>query len=314
VRALEVVVVDADTLDAPDPLGARGGIPVFQRLENGFRLLAASWRVLRADRELLLLPLLSALASVALVVVTAAWLFADEWRLIRDGLDPGPPGAFEYVVLALLTYAVTYVTIFFNVALICAADERMGGGDPTVGSALADARTHARAIAPWALVSVVVSAVLRAIEERAGLIGRFAAGLLGLAWTLVTYLVLPVLVLEGVGVRDAIARSKELFVATWGETVSGELGMSLVGFLAVLAALPFLLFVGGGGQPELIVAAVVLGVAWVVIVSTVLSALNAVFRVALYRYAADGRPPDAFSDVDLGGVFPEKGSGRLSPG
>ena len=279
---------------------------MIERFRNGFRLVQASWNVLKADRELLLLPILSFLSSAALLALVFFGLFADDLTVIRDNGPMTTPTPFEWIVLGLAAYALSYITIFFNVALVCAADDRMTGGDPTVGSALSDAWRHAAAIAPWALVSVIVSLALRAIQDRAGILGRIAAGLLGLAWALITYLILPVLVLEGLTVREAIARSKDLFVRTWGEAVSGEIGMSMVSFVAVLLALPPLLLIGGGGQPALIVVAVVLGLAWVLVVAVAMGALNMVFRVALYRYAADGQAPDGFEDIDLGNVFPPK--------
>jgi len=279
---------------------------MIERFRNGFRLVQASWNVLKADRELLVLPIMSFLSSAALLALVFFGLFADDLSVIRDNGPMTTPTPFEWIVLGLAAYALSYITIYFNVALVCAADDRMTGGDPTVGSALSDAWRHAAAIAPWALVSVIVSLVLRAIEARAGILGRIAAGLFGLAWAMITYLILPVLVLEGLTVREAIARSKEVFVRTWGETVSGEMGMSMVTFLAVLLALPPLLLIGGGGQPALILIAVVLGLAWVLMVAVVMGALNTVFRVALYRYATDGDAPDGFDDLDLGNVFPPK--------
>lgn len=276
------------------------------RIQNGFRLIQASWNILRADRELLVLPILSFLSSAGLLALVFIGVFADDLSVIREGGSATMPTALEWIVMCVVTYALSYLTIFFNVALVCAADDRMTGGDPTVGSAISDAWRHSAAIAPWALISVAVSSVLRLLEERAGIVGQIAAGLLGIAWALVTYLVLPVLVLEGLTVREAITRSKDLFVATWGETVSGEIGMSVITFLAVLVALPPLLLVGGGGQPGLVVLAVALGIVWVMFVAVVMGALNMVFRVALYRFAADGEAPAGFEDLDLGNVFPPK--------
>lgn len=284
---------------------------IVERFKNGLRLLQASWNVLRQDREMLVLPILSALSSVALLVVVFFGMFADDLQVLRDGGELAPPTAGQWIVLGLVSYLLTFITIFFNVAQVCAADDRMTGGDPSIGSALSDATKHLTAIAPWALVSMVVSMVLRAIEERGGWIGKIVAGMLGLAWALITYLVLPILVIEGIGVREAITRSKELFVKTWGETVSGELGMSLVAFVAVLVPLPFLLLIGGGGQPVMVGTAIALGVAWLLVVATVLGALNMVFRVALYRFASDGAAPEGFDHLDFAQMFPPKRRRRL---
>ena len=67
--------------------------------------------------------------------------------------------------------------------------------------------------------------VLQAIEERFGIIGTIVARLVGLAWNLVTFLVVPILVLEDLGVGDALKRSKDLFKKTWGENVIGQFGL-----------------------------------------------------------------------------------------
>ena len=51
---------------------------------------------------------------------------------------------------------------------------------------------------------------LRMISERSGNLGRIVTSLVGLAWNLATYLVVPVLVIEGVGPVEAIKRSAGL--------------------------------------------------------------------------------------------------------
>lgn len=283
-----------------------GGKLRVERIRTGLRLVQASWDVLRADREMLLLPVLSMLASLSLLALGFFGLFRGDVEIVRSGGALHVPGVSEWITLAVLIYLLSYVTIFFNVALVFAADERMQGGDPTVGSAIAQAWQHAVAIAPWALVSVVVSGIIRAIEERGGFVGRIIGGMLGLAWALITYLVLPVLVLEGLTVREAITRSKELFVKTWGETVSGEIGMGLIGFLALAVPMPALFLIGRGGDQDRLVLAVGIGVVWVLLISVVMGALNMIFRVALYQYAADGQAPEGFDDLDLGNVFPSK--------
>lgn len=279
---------------------------MLERFKRAMALMQASWSVLRQDRELILLPILAALSSLALVALLVFGVLWDDIRAAADGGALPQYGPGMWVLSGIVGYVLSFVAIFFNVAIICAADERMRGGDPTLGSAMRAAAGHARAIAPWALVSVIIQSVIRAIEERGGVVGKIAGTVLGVGWALVTYLILPVLVFEGVGVREALTRSKDLFKRTWGETVSGELGLSLVGFLAVLVALPFLLVVGGGGQPQMVALAVGLGIVWLVIVGAVLSALSAVFRLALYRYATEGETPAEFDGVDFAELFPAK--------
>ncbi len=100
-----------------------------------------------------------------------------------------------------------------------------------MGSALRGAAARAGRLLPWAAVSATVSLLLRAIEERAGVLGKIVSGIAGMAWALVTFLVLPILVMEDIGVRDALRRSAEMFKGTWGENVAARIGFGLLGFL-----------------------------------------------------------------------------------
>jgi hypothetical protein len=278
------------------------------RFRNSLDLAKSSWSVLRADRELALLPLFSFIATLIVAATFVLPMIGLSHTTGADGAQNSVSplvyvfGFVGYVVLA-------YVTIFFNAALVSAADERMRGGDPTLGSALRGAASRAGQILPWAIVSATVSIVLRAVQERGGIVGRIAAGFAGMAWSLVTFLVLPVLVIEGLSVGAAIKRSSELFRRAWGEQVIANAGIGLIGFVAVLAGLPVLLLATTG-----IVVLQVIGiaafVAWVALVACVTMALSGIFQTALYHYAANGMPPAAFASTTLEHAFVPKRSRR----
>ena len=250
------------------------------RISRTIQLAKSSWQVLKADKELLLLPVLSLVATI-LVAATflAPILLAGDAVALED---PGPVG---YVLLFAAYVTLAFITIFFNAALVHAANERLDGGDPTLGSAIRGALMRVGRILPWAIVSATVSIVLRAIEERAGAIGRIVSAIAGVAWSLVTFLVIPVLVIEGVGVGEAVKRSGSLFKKTWGENVAAQVGFGLIGFLAML---PAFLIVAGAIAAGGAIAVIGIGVAvvWVLAVVMVLSALNGIFQTALYRHAA----------------------------
>ena len=277
------------------------------RIGRTFELARASWAVLRHDKELVLLPALSLLATVA---VAATFLIP-----ILSGGDSGAlddPGTTGYVVLGIAYVVLAFVTIFFNAALVHAANERMGGGDPTIGSAMAGAMSRVHRILPWAIVSATVSIILQAIEERAGALGRLVSGLAGVAWSLVTFLVLPVLVVEDVGVVDAVKRSGAMFRRTWGENVAAQVGFGLLGLVAVLPA-GFLAAAGfavGDVAGWTMLAA---ALAWILVVTVVISALSGIFQTALYRYASD-LPTGAFATARLEQAFaPKRGTGPGMP-
>jgi hypothetical protein len=272
------------------------------RIQRTIELARGSWNILKADKELLVLPVISAVASL----IIAATFVLPFWGSLDTTEGSAPGGAF-YVVMFVMYVVLAFVTIFFNAALVHAADERMRGGDPTVGSAIRGAASRVGLILPWAIVTATVSVILQAIEERAGIVGRIVAGLAGLAWSLVTFLVLPVLVIEGIGVGDAVRRSAQLFKQTWGENVAARVGFGLLGMVAVLPAVA-IIALGAAAGGALLALLVVVAVAWIVLVSVVIAALSAIFQTALYRYAADGAVPGGYFDTgDLSGAFAPRG-------
>ncbi len=126
--------------------------------------------------------------------------------------------------------------------------------------------------------------------------GRIVAGLAGMAWSVVTFLVLPIIVIEGAGVGDAVRNSGRLFRRTWGENLAAQVGFGLLGFLAMLPG--FVLFAIAAGGSSLVPAAV--GVAWLIGVAIVMATLSGIFQTALYHYATDGNVP---GDYFQAGVF-----------
>ncbi|MFQ5553828.1 MAG: DUF6159 family protein [Acidimicrobiia bacterium] len=273
------------------------------RISATIEIARSSWKVLKADKELMVLPVLSGLASA---IIAASFL------LPLIGATDGELEGASYVLLFVMYVVLSYVTIFFNAALVSAAHERLSGGDPTVGSALRGAALRAGKILPWALVSATVSIVLRAIEERGGALGRIVAGLAGMAWSVVTFLVLPIIVIEGLGVGDAIKGSGRLFKRTWGENVAAQVGFSILGLVAVLPAIVVGVAAGSAGLWPLVVVAV----AWVVLVAIVIATLSGIFQTALYHYATKGSVPgDFYRDDAFSGAFaPRRRRDRGIPG
>jgi hypothetical protein len=278
------------------------------RIQRTIVLAKASWQVLKADRELVLLPVLSLAATL---VVAASFvvpiLFAGDVSRIED------PGAGGYALLFAAYLVLTFITVFFNSALVHAANERLEGGDPTLGSAIRGASMRIGRIFQWALVAATVSLVLRALEDRAGAVGRFVVGMIGVAWSLVTFLVIPVIVVEGVGVGEAVKRAGTMFKRTWGENVAAQVGFGLLGMIAVIPAVivaGLLSAVGGAAA----VIGIVIAIAWVLVVVMTLSALSGIYQTVLYRYAAGlDLTNTPFDAVTLDAVFAPKRGGRPGP-
>ncbi|WP_224362503.1 DUF6159 family protein [Hyalangium versicolor] len=259
---------------------------MFERLSNSWRLVKASASVLSADKELVVFPLVSA---VMLVFVTAG--FALPIFLTENGAGH-LHGAASYVV-AFLFYLVSYFVIFFcNSALVGAAMIRLRGGDPTVGDGFRIATGKIGSIFGYALIAATVGMVLRALQERAGFLGKIVVGLIGMAWNLATFLVVPVLVTEDVNPVDAVKRSMSLLKKTWGEQLIGGFSIGVVGalatFLLVLVFIPLLILAFSSHSVGIIAAVVIGFVGSLMLLALVNATLSGIYTAALYRYAAEG--------------------------
>jgi hypothetical protein len=274
------------------------------RIQRGWALTKQSFRVLRDDRSLLLFPIIAipaAVAATAIVMGPGIALYtADNQEAILI--------AFGLVAL----YVLTFVTVFFNVALAAAASTGLSGGDSTVGEGLRAARGRLGVVAAWALVQTVVGVIISAIQSATNesVVGRILGGLVSFAWSAATFFVVPVIALEGVGPKDAFKRSVSLLRERWGEGVVGA--ASATGAVFLIALLP-LLALGGGGYALInsgqdVAGGVLLALAGVVLVAAVLigGTVNAIFRVALYRFATDGTAVGGFDPAQMQAAFAPK--------
>ncbi|HST38636.1 MAG TPA: DUF6159 family protein [Conexibacter sp.] len=256
------------------------------RFGRGWRLAKQSWAVLRADRTLALFPIISAVAIVA-----AALLIAGP-GVVLLATNTAEPVA--YVLWAIALYVLTYIGIYCSVALAAAADLALTGQDTKLSDGFSVARQRRGLVAKWAGVQLTVGLVLNLIESALSQspLGRVVAGLvagvLSAGWSILTFFVVPLLALEGVGPKDALQRSGHLIKERWGEGFVGS--GSITGLLFLIVMLPSIL-VGAlgvsmvGSSPAAGGVLIAVGVAGFVVGLLIASTLNAIFRVALYRYA-----------------------------
>jgi hypothetical protein len=257
------------------------------RFSRSLELARASWSVVRADKELMLLPVLSVIALV--VVVGSFAVPVAVLGGLLDGTAPAEPGPVEWVV-ALVFYVVSYfIGIFFNTALVGAALIRMDGGNPTVGDGLRIAWQRVGRIFGYACVAATVGLLLRAIEERVGWVGRLVVKLVGVGWALASFLVVPVLVTRDVGPVEAVKESAGLLRQTWGENIIGNVGLGLVFaaayFVVVGAFVGLLVLAAQLDAPALAAIVVLAGVVTVLVVAALQATMQGVYAAALYRYA-----------------------------
>jgi len=281
---------------------------MFTRLSRSWTLVKASAGVLRADKELLVFPLVS---TICAIVVTASFVLPvfglglmEQWAG-EEGLQP-----LAYLLLFAFYLVQYFVIFFFNSALVGAALIRLDGGDPTVRDGLRIAWSRKGAILGYAGIAATVGMILRAIEQRVGFLGRIIVGLIGTAWTVATFLTVPVLVAQNLGPVDAVKESVHLLKRTWGENLIGQGGIGLAFGLLTVA-----LVMGGAGLsvalfaaklPALGAAMVAITVLLAIALALVQAALAGIYSAALYRFAIAGDSPQGFDGVVLREAFQRK--------
>lgn len=260
---------------------------MFESFGRSWELMKSSYSVLRSDKELLTFPIISAVLGL----IAAITFFLP--LVLFDLTD----SVLLYPIVFLFYFISYFIIIFFNSALIGAASIRLKGGDPTVKDGINIAMANLTNIAAWAAVAATVGMILRALagKSRNNLLGRIVIGLIGGAWSIITYFVIPVLIFEKVGPLEAIKRSAYLVKDQFGEYIIGNMGLGAANFLLAIAvfilvgipAASFYLLLGPVG----LIPAVILFVIAFVALGIVMSALNAIYVAALYHYAKTGQEP-----------------------
>ncbi len=289
---------------------------MFQRISNGWKLAKQSAGVLKQDKELILFPLISGLAcllAMASFAVPAYFsgileaFIAEEEGAAAGG---GQTAQIMFYVLVFLFYFVSYfIVIFFNSALVACAIIRLKGGNPNLKDGLGASMARLPQIAGWALVAATVGMILKVIESRSEKVGQVVAGLLGMAWSVTTFFVIPVLVVEKAGPVDAFKRSVAVMKKTWGESLSANFGIGFFTFLATLVGfIPLVagIFLCMSEMVALGATLIAVGVILVLIVSLISSALGSILLAALYIYAEEGEVPSGFDREMISGAFATK--------
>jgi hypothetical protein len=284
---------------------------MFATIARSYHIFCESLSILRKDKELLIFPVLSGLFTI---LAFAGLVFGGVVTGFFERVTSSGEGSLEsellgYSALFVWYFVSWFIVIFFNVAIIHCAKIRLDGGDPTVADGFAAAKQHLGRILLWALISATVGLILRVIAERAKFVGRLIAWIVGAAWAIATYFIIPVMIFEKRSIRDSVRQSTALIAKTWGESLVAAAGVGVFSMILAVAglALPVLgLFI----SPTAAVVGLVLMVAYWIALSVLTSALSGIFRAGLYVYATENRVPPGISPDHVQNAFAVKGAKR----
>ena len=278
-----------------------------KRIRRGWALTKKSWGLLNSHRDLVRFPLFGGISTIILGLI---FLGPGAYFLDKHHYGPGVP----LVVIGI--YVLSVIGIYFSVGLAACADLIFRGQTATYKDGIAVANSRFSAICGWAFLSTLIGLISVALENQGGALGDIAGRLIGAAWSLVTFMSVPVIAIEGTGPIQTLKRSATLFRDRWGQQITGNIAIGgivfLVGFLpgVALIAAGVILWpsVGIAGA-----ALVVIGALAICVALLISKALSGIFGVALYRYATDGEVIGGFTQEDLESAVRQK-RGRKSSG
>lgn len=278
--------------------------------KRGKALTGKSWSILKGNPSLMKWPILGVFAALpgAVIALGGIVMVADHSNVL--GVVAILLGAWVAVCGAMLCGG----------ALVAGADQALRG-EPVEG---AFSRSFAAfpAIAGWALIQTVVGWALQALTTggsggQGGTAGAILSilrlilgSLLTTAWALITFFVLPLLVLEGVRPVEAVKRSGHIFKERWGTQVMGGIRIGASVFLFVMlpslviggAGIYLIATVENGAGAAAGATLIAVGVLGLIVAGLVSNALRAIFGVALLRWAETGEALGTFTDEELRGA------------
>jgi len=256
-----------------------------ESISRSWKLVKLSWAVLMKDKELLVFPVMSAIGVIAMLVLL---------------LTPAGFSEDLSTMLFLFWYFIaSFIVIFHNAAIVACVRKRMHGGDPTVGYGYSEAFKRIGPIFVWSLVSASVGLLLRQLERMAddNMIARFAVGLLGAAWSVITFFVIPYIVIERVSAFGSIKRSAALVRKTWGEQVMATVSISLGFTLFWIAGIGVTLLVLFTTSGAVLLTTLIILALYFALLAVVQSALSAILTGIIYSYATGDNVPSEFKAV-----------------
>lgn len=274
------------------------------RISRGWALAKRSFAVLRADRSLVVFPVVSGIATLGAAIV----IFGPATAIYASS---GRSNVVLIVAGIIAAYVLTFIAVFFNTALAAAAAQSLAGRDTSFTDGFSAARGRLSTILQWSLVQATVGLLLNAIENYLGdsLPGRIISGMINFAWGAATFFVVPVIALEGLRPKDAFHRSVSVLKDRWGEGVVGSVSVS--GVVLLIALIPLIVFGGSGlalmgSAPAAGAALLAIAIVLFLVAMIVAGTLNAIFRVALYQFATQGQVAGGFESGELQAAFAPK--------
>jgi len=272
----------------------------FDRLSNGWNISMNIFKVLRANKQLIIFPILS---SISLMLVLLSFVTIVMAGVGWDVENIPEPGQATSILFLFLYYLVNYfVVVFFNMSLIHCTHLYFKGEPVTIEAGVKFSASRIGAIFWWSMFAATVGTILRLVQENLGWVGKIIIGLIGVVWSIATFFVVPIIAYENVGPIDAFKKSAQMMKEKWGESLGSGFSFGLVHFIGFMVVGGGLFLIGSIFNPLIGMVLAVLGV---LLVSAVVSAAQTIFVSAVYHNIT-GDPTEHFNQQMIDSLFREK--------
>lgn len=253
----------------------------------------SSFEVLKEDPRILIFPILSGIFSLLIIGSFLLPFFATgDLSSLRILENEG--GILGYVYLFLFYFLSYFVILFFNSASVAYAIDFMRGGRPTISNSLRMVINKITPLLGWTFIAATVGLIINSLENSSDTFGKIISVAFGLSWTVISFLVLPILILEGKGPITSLKLSTKMLKNSWGEQLIGHFSFGLLfAVLSIPIGLIIILAFQYGGT--IAIAGLGIGILMMATLGVVQWSLQSIFMGAMYLYVREDNVPLTFS-------------------
>lgn len=309
-NAINLILTETPTSQTQSqyPVGEIKTLGKIGKFRASYLLVTESFELLKSDKEIMFFPVLSALFNLIIVGFLAVFFYTTMFIAgVKDMENPqGGFGVLNYIFIFLAYLASIFISTFFNAGVVLIVNARINGKNLSFGGGMKESFRNIRKIFLWALTAATIGIILKIIFEKSKLLGKIVVYFLGAAWGVVTFFIVPVLILENKRLVDSIKDSAIIFKRTWGETLIMNFSTGL--FFGFIYLALFILFIVSlfSGSVYIIISSAVVFLASMVLLMVISSTLNVIFKVVLYEYARYGKIPENFTPELILGAIKKK--------
>jgi len=265
---------------------------MIEKLRTSFQLVMTALRYIARDKILLIYSLLSLLATIAILIT-----FVATEILFFGFMGEETADALLYAYLFFYYFVFSFITFFFNTAIITSVQKRIEGKEVSFGDGLKESIKHLKAILIWSLINSTVNLILKIIQDRVGknsVMWNIITGLVWWAWNILTFFAFPLMILQEKSPKDAIKESGILFKKTWWERAILHVGTGFIfGFLIFLVFIlgMFLMF-----SSWAIWISIGFIIFWIVCLMLISSTCDVIIKTLLLEYSKTWLVPSWVQD------------------